>query len=110
MTGTVSIGSSNLVVTAGSAGLNIGDKFFVLLNNGTDLITALRARRNCYVGGDTFLINYLDNGDGGTVAMIFSNGDDRARACDVDRRRARVGMIGWSQRRRLTSVIKALPD
>jgi autotransporter-associated beta strand protein len=72
VTGTVAIGGSNLVIRVGTA-LNLGDKFFVLLNDSTDLITGMFAQGTTVTSGvDTFLINYADNGDGGTTANDIS--------------------------------------
>ncbi len=75
--GTLSITGSNLVVTAGS-GLSIGNKFFIALNDGTDLVTgtfsglANGATVTASNNADTFLINYLDNGDSGTLGNDIS--------------------------------------
>lgn len=72
VTGTVSITGSNIVVIAG-AGLSIGDKFFVVLNDNSDLVTGTFAQGTTVTsGGDSFLINYADNGDGGGTANDIS--------------------------------------
>jgi len=72
VTGTVNVSGSNILVAAGG-GLSIGDKFFVTLNDGTDLVTGTFAQGATVTSGaDTFLINYLDNGDGGIVGNDIS--------------------------------------
>jgi autotransporter-associated beta strand protein len=76
VTGSVNLGgalASNLVVTAGS-GLTIGQKFFVLLNDGSDLVSGTFAQGTSVTAsnGDVFTINYLDNGDIGTVGNDIS--------------------------------------
>ena len=74
VTGTVSITGSNLVITAGSS-LSIGQKFFIVLNDGSDLITGTFAQGASITAsnnGDVFLINYLDNGDSGIVGNDIS--------------------------------------
>ena len=72
VTGAVNITGSNLVVRpAGS--LNVGDKFFVLLNDASDTISGTFAQgATVTVGGDIFSVNYLDNGDGGTLGNDIS--------------------------------------
>ena len=101
VTGAVSITGSNIVVRpAGS--LNVGDKFFVLLNDGSDLISGTFAQgATITVGGDIFAINYLDNGDGGII------GNDISLTLVVVPEPSTwvgaalaVGILGWSQRRR----------
>jgi fibronectin-binding autotransporter adhesin len=70
--GALSITGSNLVVAAG-AGLHIGDKFFIALNDGSDAVTGTFAQGTTVTSGaDVFLINYLDNGDGGGTANDIS--------------------------------------
>jgi autotransporter-associated beta strand protein len=74
VTDTVSINGSNLIVAAGSS-LSIGDKFFILLNDSTDLVTGAFAQGGTVTAsnnGDTFVVNYLDNGDGGAVGNDIS--------------------------------------
>jgi autotransporter-associated beta strand protein len=73
VTGVVSISGSNIIVTAGS-GLTTGQKFFVLLNDGSDLISGNFAQNASVTAsnGDIFTINYLDNGDSGGVANDIS--------------------------------------
>ncbi|MEY2480188.1 MAG: hypothetical protein QOI04_1115 [Verrucomicrobiota bacterium] len=74
VTGTVSLSGSNLLITAG-AGLSIGDKFFVVLNDGSDPITGTFAQSSPTIAsnnGDLFSINYLDNGDGGATGNDIS--------------------------------------
>jgi autotransporter-associated beta strand protein len=74
VTGLLSINGSNLVITAGS-GLTIGQKFFIALNDGSDGITGTFAQGSSVIAannGDTFLISYLDNGDGGPLGNDIS--------------------------------------
>lgn len=75
VTGMVNLGgtlASNLVVSAG-AGLTVGQKFFIVLNDGTDLVSGTFAQGTTITSGDyTFLINYADNGDGGLVSNDIS--------------------------------------
>jgi fibronectin-binding autotransporter adhesin len=77
VTGAVNLGgllASNLSVTAGSS-LTIGQKYFILLNDGSDAITGTFAQGTNITAsnnGDTFLINYADNGDGGTLGNDIS--------------------------------------
>jgi hypothetical protein len=70
--GALGITGSNLVVAAG-AGLHIGDKFFIALNDGSDAVTGTFAQGTTVTSGlDVFLINYMDNGDGGATANDIS--------------------------------------
>jgi len=71
--GTLNITGSNLVVTAGS-GLSIGSTFFIVLNDGTDSIVGTFAQGSTITAsnGDTFLINYFANGDGGSLSNDIS--------------------------------------
>jgi autotransporter-associated beta strand protein len=75
VTGTVSVTGSNLVITAANSGLAVGNKFFIALNDGTDPVTgpfAQGATVTASNNGDIFAINYLDNGDGGTIGNDIS--------------------------------------
>jgi hypothetical protein len=103
VTGTIGFTVSNIVVNAG-AGLNIGNKFFVLLNDGADAVSGTFAQGSTVTsGGDTFSINYLDNGDGGPLGNDIS----LTLITIVPEPATRVGaalalsVLGWSQRRRL---------
>jgi fibronectin-binding autotransporter adhesin len=72
--GALSITGSNLVITAGT-GLQIGDKFFIALNDASDAITGTFAQGATITASnlaDTFIINYVDNGDGGGVGNDIS--------------------------------------
>jgi fibronectin-binding autotransporter adhesin len=72
VTGTVNITGSNLVLNLG-AGLSLGDKFYIVANDGTDsIIGTFSQGTTITVGNDTFLINYADNFDGGSVANDIS--------------------------------------
>jgi autotransporter-associated beta strand protein len=75
VTGTVNLGgtlASNLVVNAG-AGLTVGQKFFIVLNDGTDAVSGTFAQGTTVTSGnDIFTINYADNGDGGSVGNDIS--------------------------------------
>jgi autotransporter-associated beta strand protein len=58
----------NLAATIGMTPLNIGDKYFIALNDGSDAVSGTfgNAPGNVYNDGtDFFLVNYADNGDGG---------------------------------------------
>ena len=55
----------------------IGDKFFIMLNDGSDAVSGMFAQGTSVVfdsglGSRTFSINYADNGDGGGVANDIS--------------------------------------
>lgn len=73
VTGTVNVSGSNLAVTVGGA-LTLGDKFFITLNDGTDLVSGTFAQGVTVTAnnGYTFLIDYLDNGDAGTLGNDIS--------------------------------------
>jgi hypothetical protein len=86
-----------------AAGLHFGDKFFVLLNDGTDAITGTFTQGSTItVGSDTFSISYNDNGDLGsvgndislTVTVVPEPGTWLGAALAL-------GSLGWGQRRRL---------
>jgi hypothetical protein len=108
VTGTVNLGgalASNLVVTAGS-GLSIGNKFFILLNDSTDLVSGTFAQGATVTAsnGDIFAINYVDNGDSGllgndislTVTTVVPEPSTWVAATLA------LGILGWSQRRRFS--------
>ena len=76
VTGTVSNGGAHLNVTPGP-GLQIGDIFFILLNDGTDAISGkfagLQTEGQTFEsGGDFFQISYFANGDGGSIGNDIS--------------------------------------
>ena len=108
VTGAVTLGGGNLTVNP-SANLQVGDKFFIVLNDGTDLVTGtfngLSNLSTFSAGGDTFLINYLDNGDSGlglndislTVTAAAAVPEPGTWLAAV----FALAMLGWSQRRRL---------
>jgi fibronectin-binding autotransporter adhesin len=102
VTGAVTITGSNIVVRAG-AGLNIGDKFFVLLNDASDSISGTFAQGTTVTSGaDTFSINYLDNGDGGAlgndISLTVTGVPEPATWVGAA---LALGVLGWSQRWRL---------
>ena len=77
VTGTVNLGgvlASSLVLNvSGLTEANVGEKFFIVLNDGTDLVSGTFAQgATVTAGGYTFAINYADNGDGGLVANDVS--------------------------------------
>jgi len=72
VTGTVNISGSTLVLNPG-AGLTVGNKFFIVANDSTDAVTGMFSQGTTITSGnDTFLINYADNFDGGSVANDIS--------------------------------------
>lgn len=76
VTGSVSNGGAHLGVTPGP-GLQIGDVFFILLNDGTDAINgrfaSLQTEGQTFEsGGDYFQISYFANGDGGSIGNDIS--------------------------------------
>ncbi|HEX8078293.1 MAG TPA: hypothetical protein VF511_10805 [Chthoniobacterales bacterium] len=73
VTGAVSVNGSNLLVNAAS-NLTLGDKFFVLLNDGSDAVTGSFAQGSTVTAanGSIFSINYADNADGGATANDIS--------------------------------------
>ena len=107
VTGTVSIGGSNIVVTPGG-GLNVNDKFFVLLNNGTDSIVGAFAQGNTVtIGNDVFSINYADNGDGGSMANDISLTLTAVPEPSTWSAGAlALGVVGWSQRKRVVRLVR----
>lgn len=72
VTGTVDVTGSNLVLNP-ALDLAINSKFFVVANDGTDAITGTFAQGTTITAGIyTFLINYADNYDGGTIPNDIS--------------------------------------
>jgi len=72
VTGAVNINGSNLVVNSG-AGLSIGNKFFIVANDSTDLVSGNFSQGSTITAGnDVFPINYADNADGGLVPNDIS--------------------------------------
>lgn len=68
--------AGNLILTIGTP-LTIGDKFFILLNSSTGTTSGsfanIGATGSSFTqGGDTFTINYADNGDSGSAANDVS--------------------------------------
>lgn len=109
--GTVSIGGSNLVLNIGGP-LSIGDKFFVLLNNGSDVNSGTFSQGLVMTSGDyAFAINYADSatgfgGDGGfndislTVTAVPEPSTWAAGSLALL-------VLGFTQRRRLRRVAAA---
>ena len=68
VTGTVTLGGGNLTINPGP-GLQVLDKFFIVLNDGTDFVSGtfngLSNLSTFTDGSDTFLINYTDIGGTG---------------------------------------------
>lgn len=72
VTGTVDIAGSILSLNPG-AGLNVGDTYYILANNGTDAITGTFSQgASITAGTNVFSINYMANFDGGSVANDIS--------------------------------------
>ena len=76
VTGTVTLGGGMLTVNPG-AGLVVGDKFFIVLNDLMDAVSGtfsgLPTTGSTFTsGGDTFLISYIDNGDAGLALNDIS--------------------------------------
>ncbi|MEN3368646.1 MAG: hypothetical protein V7609_789 [Verrucomicrobiota bacterium] len=70
--GSVTLNLGNIVVIAGG-GLQVGDKFFVVVNDGTDPVLGAFAQGGTVTSGsDTFLINYLDDFGGGLAGNDIS--------------------------------------
>jgi autotransporter-associated beta strand protein len=70
--GSVTLNTGNIVVIAGG-GLNVGDKFFVVVNDGVDpVVGAFAQGATVTSGSDTFLINYLDDSGGGLAGNDIS--------------------------------------
>lgn len=108
VTGAVSITGSNIIVNAG-AGLTIGNKFFVLVNDGVDPVTGVFAQGATVTSGsDTFLINYLDDSAGG-----ITPGNDISLTLEaVPEPSTWLGgalafaAVGYTQRRRLSRLMR----
>src|SRR4029077_19078373 len=72
VTGTVNITGSNLFLKPGP-GLSLSDKFYIVANDSTDSIIGTFSQGTTITAGNyTFLINYADNFDGGSVANDIS--------------------------------------
>jgi fibronectin-binding autotransporter adhesin len=110
VTGTVNLGgtlASNLLVTAANT-LTIGDKFFIVLNDSTDLVSGTFAQGATVTApnGEVFAINYVDNGDGGTLGNDIS-----LTLTAVPEPSTWIGgaltfaALGWSQRKRVKKLL-----
>ena len=108
VTGTVNVSGGNLDVTVGGT-FALGDKFFITLNDGTDLVTGTFAQVPTVTAdnGYTFLINYLDNGDGGIVGNDIS-----LTLAAIPEPSTWIGSvlalaaIGFTQRRRFSRLVR----
>jgi autotransporter-associated beta strand protein len=111
VTGAVNLGgllASNLVLNvSGLTQSNVGQKFFIVLNDGTDLISTTFAQGTIVTGGaNVFTINYADNGDAGTVGNDIS-----LTLTAVPEPSTWIGgalalvAIGFTQRRRIRRLI-----
>lgn len=70
--GSVTLSLGNIVVVAGG-GLTLGEKFYVVLNDGTDAVNGTFTQGSTVTSGSyTFTINYSDNGDAGSVGNDVS--------------------------------------
>ena len=73
--GSVTLGGGSLTLNPG-AGLMLGDKFFIVLNDSIDLVSGtfnnLPNASMFSTGGYSFLINYADNGDNSGVPNDIS--------------------------------------
>ena len=70
--GSVTLSLGNIVVVAGG-GLSLGQKFYVVLNDGSDAVNGTFTQGSTVTSGAyTFTINYSDNGDGGPVGNDVS--------------------------------------
>ena len=116
VTGAVNLGgllASNLLVTAGS-NLSLNQKFYILLNDGTDAISGTFAQDTTVTAsnGDVFLINYADNGDGGfvdndislTATSIVPEPSTWVAAALA------LAAVSYHQRRRLFAVFRRVSD
>ena len=69
VTGTVSLAGNVQISLFGGYTPNLGDKFFVVLNDSTDLVTGTFANTDASndvtVGNTVFAVNYTDNSSGG---------------------------------------------
>jgi hypothetical protein len=73
--GSVSLGGDAPITLTNGFTPILGETFFVLLNDGTDPVTGTFsnfAGNQLSVGGWLFNVNYLANGDGGTVGNDIS--------------------------------------
>jgi autotransporter-associated beta strand protein len=70
--GSVTLNLGNIVIASIGA-LNAGDKFFVVVNDGTDpVVGAFAQGATVTFGGNNFLINYADDFGGGLVGNDIS--------------------------------------
>jgi fibronectin-binding autotransporter adhesin len=110
VTGTITL-AGMLTVNPG-AGLAIGDKFLIMLNDGSDAVSggfsnAPTTGSTFTSGSDVFLIDYVDNGDGSlipndislTVTAIPEPGTWVAAALTLL-------TVGYTQRKRFTPSLK----
>ena len=106
VTGTVNLGgvlASNLVVTAG-AGLNVGDSFTIINNDGVDPVSGTFAQGAVVMAsnnGDVFGINYL-GGDGNDVVLTLTAIPEPSTWIGAA---LALAAIGFTQRRRIRGLI-----
>ena len=113
VTGTVTLGGSNLTINPGG-GLQLGDKFFIVLNDGLDSVSGtfngLLNLSTFTAGSDTFLINYADIG--GTGLDITPN-DISLTVVGVPEPSTRIagalalGAIVCARRKRIAAMLAA---
>jgi fibronectin-binding autotransporter adhesin len=108
--GSVTLNTGNIVIAAVGA-LNPGDKFFVLVNDGVDpVVGAFAQGATVSFGGDTFLINYLDDSNGG-----LAGNDISLTLQPIPEPSTWIGAalalaaIGFTQRRKLRRLIASRP-
>jgi hypothetical protein len=112
VTGTVNLGgllASNLVVSASNlTQANVNQVYFIALNDGTDPITGTFAQGTTVTSGsDVFLINYLANGDNGTIGNDISLTLEAVPEPSTWLAAAlALGAVGYMQKRRLRELVR----
>ena len=113
VTGTVTLSGGNLTINPGP-GLQVLDKFFIVLNDGTDFVSgtfnSLTSLSTFTDGSDTFLINYTDIG--GTGLDLTPN-DISLTVVGIPERNTWIagalalGAIVCAQRKRIAAMLAA---